>query len=54
MMYYEIYYSNGLWNVWKWTNNGQHGERFKVFKTQKGAENWARKQWNRVVWRGLP
>lgn len=53
MTYYEIYNWNGGYEIWKWTNNGihVHGERFKFFKTRKGAENWARKQWDRVVWR---
>lgn len=51
MIYYEIYNWNGAYEIWKWTVNGQHGERFKVFKTKKGAENWAKKQWYRVTWR---
>lgn len=51
MTYYEIYNINGLWEIWKWTNDGQCGERFKAFKTRKGAENWARKQWAEVIWR---
>ena len=51
MEYYEIYFLYGNYEVWKWTNNGQHGERFKGFKTRKGAENWARKQWAKVIWR---
>jgi hypothetical protein len=51
MMYYEISESRGLWIIWKWTNNSQHCERFKSFKTRKGAENWAAKQWCQVIWR---
>ena len=51
MEYYEIYFMYGNYEVWKWTNNGQHGERFKGFKTRKSAENWARKQWAKVIWR---
>jgi hypothetical protein len=51
MTYYEIYNWNGLWVIWKWTGNGAHAERFKSFKTEKGAENWAKKQWDRVIWR---
>lgn len=51
MMYFEIYNWDGLWVVWKWTGNGAHGERFKSFKTKKGAENWAKKQWYKVTWR---
>lgn len=50
MTYYEIYNWNGAYEIWKWTG-GAHGERFKVFKTKKGAENWAKKQWYRVIWR---
>lgn len=51
-MYYEICFKNDLWVVWKWTNNGVSVdcERIKSFKTKKGAENWARKQWERIVW----
>lgn len=51
MMYYEIYNFNGIWEIWKWTNNGANGVRYKSFKTKKGAENWAAKQWVRVIWR---
>lgn len=47
--YYEIYNWNGVWEIWEW--NGYGGKRFKVFKTKKGAENWAKKQWYRVIWR---
>jgi len=49
MKYYEIYNWNGNWEIWEWNNNGC--KRFKVFKTKKGAENWAKKQWYRVIWR---
>ena len=51
MTYYEIYNWNGNWEIWKWTDCGAHCERFKVFKTKKGAENWAKKQWYQVIWR---
>lgn len=51
MTYYEIYNIRGVYEIWKWTNNGTHAERFKSFKTHTGAENWARKQWDRVIWR---
>ena len=51
MTYYEIYHINNTWEIWKWTNNGQDGERFKVFKSRKAAENWASKQWLQVTWR---
>jgi len=52
-MYYEIIFHNNVWKIWKWTNNGitVNCELFKVFKTRKGAENWARKQWDEVIWR---
>lgn len=51
MMYYEIYNQGGLWVIWKISNGGQHYERFKSFKTKRGAEGWAAKQWNKVIWR---
>ena len=53
MMYYEIYYSDfhGGYEIWKWTGNGQHSERIKFLKTKKAAENWAAKQWYKVIWR---
>jgi hypothetical protein len=51
MMYYEIYEMRGGFEIWKWTGAGQQGERVKFFKTRKGAENWAKKQWCRVIWR---
>lgn len=50
MTYYEIYNRDGMYEVWKWTSDIRC-ERFKVFKTRKGAESWAKKQWNRVIWR---
>jgi len=52
MTYYEIYNRNGKWEIWKWTNNGISCtcSHFKTFKTKKGAENWAAKQWDRVTW----
>ena len=50
-MYYEVFNQDGLWIIWRWINHGQHGERFKSFKTKKGAENWAKKQWHEVIWR---
>lgn len=49
MKWYEIYDWNGKWEIWEWDNNG--GRRFKVYKTRKGAENWAKKSWYRVIWR---
>ena len=52
MMYYEIYNQSGLWVIWQVSNGGQYyHERVKSFKTKKGAENWAAKQWNKVIWR---
>lgn len=51
MTYYEIRNWGNTYEVWKWTDDGQHGERFKSFKTRKGAESWAAKQRARVIWR---
>lgn len=51
MVYYEICFHNNVWQVWKWTRNGASCELFKVFKTRKGAENWAKKIWDDVRWR---
>lgn len=51
MMYYEISSRNGLFIVWKWTNNGTQCERVKSFKTHKAAESWANKQLVKVIWR---
>lgn len=50
MIYYEICHRNGLYEIWKWTGD-YHAERIKSFKTRNGAENWARKQWARVIWK---
>lgn len=50
MTYYEICLMRDLWVVWKVTSD-VHYERVKSFKTRKGAENWAAKQWARVIWR---
>jgi hypothetical protein len=51
MTYYEIYFFNNKWEIWKYTNYGLHAELFKTFKTKKGAENWAAKQWYQVIWK---
>ena len=53
MTHYEIYFFKGQYEIWKCHNNGIHYHtiRLRVFKTKKGAENWARKQWNQVIWR---
>jgi hypothetical protein len=51
MTYYEIYNWNGGYEIWKWTNGGACGVKYKFFKSRKGAENWAAKQWNRVIWK---
>jgi hypothetical protein len=52
MTYYEIYNIRGRWEIWKCTNNGISctGELFKIYKTKTGAENWAKKIWDRVTW----
>ena len=51
MTYYEIYHRDGGYEIWKWTHFGRSAVRFKFFKTKKGAENWAKKQWYPVTWR---
>ena len=53
MTYYEIYFFKGRYEIWKCFNNGVHHGMtlFKVFKTRKGAENWAKKCWDQVTWR---
>lgn len=51
MTYYEIYTTTHGYEVWKWTNFGTNAQRFKVFKTKKGLDNWAKKQWLPVHWR---
>lgn len=53
MTYYEIYNRNNKWEIWKFTNNGIECKCsfFKSYKTKLGVENWAAKQWNRVIWR---
>ena len=52
MKYYEIWQgSNGDWRVYEVTNYGQHFVCIKSFKTKKGAENWAKKSWYKVIWR---
>lgn len=52
MTYYEIYYHNNRYEIWKWVNNGYTCKCsfFKSYKTRKGAENWAAKQWYQVTW----
>lgn len=51
MKYYEIYNWNGNWEIWEFAAGGVSCKKFKVFKTRKGAESWAKKQWYRVIWR---
>lgn len=53
MTYYEIYNIRDRWEIWKWTNNGItcNCSLFKTYKTKKGAENWAKTIWNRVIWK---
>ena len=52
MTYYEIYYRNNRWDIWKWTNNGYTCKcsLFKTYKTRQGAEKWAAQQWAQVSW----
>lgn len=50
MTYYEISKVGDLWVVWK-VSGDYYFERVKSFKTEKGARNWAAKQWLRVIWR---
>ena len=50
MVYYEIYFWNGCWEIWRWTYTG-HGERFKVYKTEKAVRRWADRQWAKVIWK---
>lgn len=52
MKYYEIWQNNdGFWLIYEVTEFGNCYRLFKTFKTKKGAEGWARKQWARVIWR---
>lgn len=51
MKYYMIYENNGSWQIYEITDYGQHYRLFKTFKTKKGVENWAKKQWHEVQWR---
>lgn len=43
MIWYEIYCGNNRWDVYKVTGNGQSYTLFKVFKTEQGARNFAKK-----------
>lgn len=50
--YYEIWRgASGRWLIYKVSNDGQHYVCIKSYATKKGAENWANKQWRKVVWR---
>lgn len=49
-MWYEVYEGTSTWDIYKVTENGGHYTLFKRFKTRKGAENWAKKQWYLVHW----
>lgn len=51
MKWYEVYEGLNGWDVYEVTGGGQHYVMFKRFKTKKGVENWAKKQWYRVDWR---
>lgn len=43
MIWYEIYRGSNQWDVYKMTDNGQCYMLFKVFKTEQGARNFAKK-----------
>ncbi len=47
MNWYEVHYSafRNTWDVYKVTGNGQSYELCKVFKTEAGARNFAKKHW---------
>ena len=49
MNWYEIHYSacSNTWDVYKVTDNGQNYELYKVFKTETGAQGFAKKHWVR-------
>lgn len=52
MKYYEIWQNNsGTWGVYQVTNDGQTYQLIKHYRTKKGAENWAKRQWYNVIWR---
>lgn len=51
MKYYECWENNGSWLMYEVTNYGQSWKLVKTFRTRKGAENWAKKNWYRVEWR---
>lgn len=52
MKYYEVWQgANGAWLIYEVTNDGQHYCLIKSFKTEKGARNWTKKIWHRVIWR---
>lgn len=49
-MWYEIFKVGNLWKVYKVTYSGGQYEQVKVFKTEAGAKNFAKKQWCLVKW----
>lgn len=52
MKYYEVYQNrDSIWMIYEVTEYGQCYKLIKTFKTRKGAESWAKKQWYRVIWR---
>lgn len=53
MVYYEIYNREGIWEIWKWENNGITCKcsLFKRYKRKSAAEEWAKSCWNQVIWR---
>lgn len=51
MRHYEVWQNhNNHWLIYEVTNYGQNYVLVKVFKTKKGAENWLKKTWERVLW----
>ena len=53
MKHYEIWTNRdgNLWLIYEIEHLNYNHHLIKTFKTKKGAENWAKKQWYRVVWR---
>ena len=51
MKWFEVYNNGNSWEVYEVTNYGQHYVLIKRFKTEKGVENWAKKQWYLVTWK---
>lgn len=52
MKYFEIWQnSKGDWLIFEVTEGGTCYSLHKSYRTKKGAEGWARRQWYRVIWR---